>query len=213
MLPSRPIVGFFLKFVLVYGVLMALWPVVFDEYRAFFKTGGEFVFRVIWPRDTIRFEPLPEREKGTGNETKVWVVRRDGSGGKKMSICIRDIGYLSTVVFVALVFAAPVSWSRRGRAFLWGLLLLHVVIVLRITVLVSFFSSLIEPDSWLKGQTFWSRTAYAALWRLALGQPLAYISAVLVWILVTLRREDLAMVLSAMPDRGQESNDTDSTDS
>jgi hypothetical protein len=211
--PSRPIFGFFLKFVLVYGVLMALWPVVFDGYRAFFKTGGEFVFRVIWPRDTVRFEPLPEREKLTGNETKVFVVRRDGSGGKKMSMCIRDIGYLSTVVFVALVFAAPVSWSRRGRAFLWGLLLLHVVIVLRVTVLVAFFSSLIEPDSWLKGQTFWSRTAYAALWRLALGQPLAYISAVLVWILVTLRREDLAMVLSALPDRSPEPHDTEPTDS
>ena len=190
---TRRIVGFFLKFVVLYGVLMYLWPVVYGPYCAFFRGGGELAFRAFWSTDVIRFEGFPYEERKAENDTRVFVARRGSPQKKAMNICARDVAYLSTAVFTTLVLASPISWRRRGRAFLVGACLLHVFIVLRLTIVIAAISSYNTPDPWLMGDSFWTKAAHAAIPRLSLGQPVGYIAAILIWMLVSLRREDLAM--------------------
>ena len=198
----NPIVGFMLKFVVLYGSLMILWPVVYGPYCAFFRGVGDLAFRTFWSTDVIRFEGFPYEERKGENDTRVEVHRKRSPRAKGRNICARDVAYLSTAVFTTLVLASPISWRRRGRAFLVGACLLHVFIVLRLTILIAAMSSGNTPDPWLAHDSFWTRAVWAAIWRLSLGQPVGYIAAVLIWVLVSLRREDLELFISgkrAMP--------------
>lgn len=62
------------------------------------------------------------------NYTRVVIVNPalmnpDGSGPvRNMDIGTRGFGSASLGLLVGLIFASPISWSRRGKALLWGVL-------------------------------------------------------------------------------------------
>jgi len=48
----------------------------------------------------------------------------------------RIIGYTPTAVMFALALGTPVAWKRRGWVLVWGMFLVHVFILVRLTVLI-----------------------------------------------------------------------------
>lgn len=195
-MPSKPIIGFFLRFVLLYGVLMGLWPVAYDAYGVFFKGGTELLYGSLGSSRAVQLRPLPPAERLDENDTQLIFKTGASRNWNSTKISVRDIGYLSTVVVVSLCLATPIPWRRRFRALLAGLVLLHAVIAMRLGILIAALFNWASPDPWFTPDTFWGKAVDAGIVRFALGQPIAYIVSILIWMLVSLRRDDLTMILS-----------------
>ena len=107
------------------------------------------------------------------------------------------MAYLSTAVLTGLILATPIPWSRRGPALFWGIILLHAFVALRLATLIIFGFALDTPGPLALPDAFWGRTLRAVIVTFSVGQGLSYIFPILIWMLVSLRREDLAMILPA----------------
>lgn len=187
--PLRPTVGFALRFLLVYGALMALWPLVSGSYREFLRTGGDFLFG---SSGSVRFQILPQPEGM--DDSRIFVRQGDSSQWMWINFSTKHVGYASTAVLAALVLATPFPWSRRVVALGCGYLLLHGFIALRVLILIGAGTTNV-PD------TVWNRTLGTGLQLLATGQAVSYIAPILIGLLVSLRREELERLFPSWRDR------------
>ena len=190
MLRSRKIIGFFARFLIAYCLLMFLWPVVCGVYGAYFRAGGDLIFG---SSGSVRFQALAEPE---GLDDTKFFVRKGASGKWTFTqLSSRHMGYLSTAAVLGLILATPVTWARRGRALLWGLVWLHGFIALRLGILVLYTFSVHTAGPLAVSQGFWSKSLRAGILSVSVGQGLSYIAPIIIWMLVTLRREDLGAIL------------------
>ena len=188
---------------------MALWPLVCEWYPGFLRTGGEVLFGSLGLKDVVRFEALPEREGM--DDTQILLTKADApkrtlvrngttyhaAVATRMKLSSRHVGYVSTAVLVGLILATPIRWSRRGRAFFWGVLLLHAFIAARLAILVVYGLTLNSSGPPAQLDSLWAGTLHTGMQTLSAGPTVSYILPVIIWILVSLRREDLAMILPA----------------
>ncbi len=188
MSPTRPIVGFALGFLLVYGMLAALRPLVSDTYRDLFRSGGDILFGAY---GSVRFRTLPE-PVGM-HDTKISVKHRGSRQWTGIRINSKHVGYTSTAVLTALIVATPLGWSRRGVALGCGYLLLHGFIALRLLIFVRAGTAEVLD-------TFWNRAIRAGLLSLSAGQAVSFIVPILIWILVSMRQEDIELIMPGSSD-------------
>ena len=82
----------------------------------------------------VRMRYAVEKAEGVKDTLMVlWNDSTPGSfGGLKTSS--RMMGYAPTVVIIALFVATPTTWRRRGWGLLWGLLLVHLFIAVRLSL-------------------------------------------------------------------------------
>jgi hypothetical protein len=105
------------------------------------------------------------------------------------------MAYLPTALLIALVLATGIGWRRRLWALAWGLLWVHVFIafLMGVMIVVVIWANP-ELDLFQASQS-WQK----AVWLLnecfgnRVGTPL--IMAVLIWMVVTFRREDWINIL------------------
>lgn len=189
---TRRIVGFFLRFLIVYAVLMALWPAVSDVYGSLFRFGGKSLFGSL-SSVQVRFEHLPDAEEM--KDTRIWVRKPGSPKWKRFRVSSRHMGYLCTALLTGLLVATPLPWRRRIRAILWGVLVVHGFIALRqgITVAYGLHLSIGEPQ--MLRDPSWSTPLRIGVEFVAGGPAASCIAAILIWVLVSFRREDLAMIL------------------
>ena len=148
MLPPKRLGRFFLLVAIIYAALMAPWPGVQSGYAGLFRTGGNVVFSRfwLWSDAGVRFIDLESLEPGdlapgtpkieaTGTLDTLMELRKRGAPKLGyLRISSRYVGYGPTVVVIALVLATSIPWSRRGWALLWGMVWIHLFIVLRVTL-------------------------------------------------------------------------------
>lgn len=208
---TKLIIGFFIRFILLYGVLMGLWPVAYDTYGVFFKGGTELLYGSLGSSRAVQLRPLPPSERLDENDTQLVFKTGASRNWRSTKISVRDIGYLSTTVLVGLIVATPIPWRRRVRALLAGMVLLHGVIALRLGILIAALFDRTSPAPWITPDTFWGKAVDAGIVRFSLGQPIAYIVSILIWMLVSLHRDDLTMILSGRRNSPGKPPDTKST--
>jgi hypothetical protein len=183
----------FCLFVLVYGLLMAAWPVVGVAYSGLCQTTGAFLSGSFGHEGIIRFSR-------SDNSTDYMVIsalnphRTNESGqmtGAEHYYNIRYGFYMHTAFLVALIAATPLPWGRRGLALIWGLILMHAIVALRIEIMTldllsNNLVSLLSLDS------FWKDVVVTA--NLVVGEylPAGFVIAVFIWVLVSFRRCDLS---------------------
>ena len=81
------------------------------------------------PRD---FKPPPAEEV---KDTLMVLMNRTHLGTfGLLRTSSRLVGYWPTVWLIALIVAKPLPWSRKGLALIWGLLLVHGFIALRLSL-------------------------------------------------------------------------------
>ena len=191
---NKVIAGFVLWFLLVYSLLMAPWPELQNAYRAAYMGAGQFLFQTLMSPDTIRFEAPDTVEREV--DTVVFVRYRETGGWITLGINSRQGAYLPTVVLASLILATPVPWSRRGVSVLWGLVLIHLFIVVRLTIVV------LSAYFWMRGPntgadaSLWTKVFVAGVKFAATGQGLGYIVPTIIWLLVAVPREHLRQILS-----------------
>ena len=195
---TRRIVGFFLRFLIVYAVLMALWPVARGVYSRSFRSGGELVAGFFGSRGEIRIRALTDQH--SKHDTSIVVRHRDSQTGTKMEIGSMRLGYRPTALLVGLIAASSIPWMRRVRALLWGLVLLHAFVALRLAIIITWGLSMNEHGWNVVSNHFWNEALHTGIWSVSVGVGMSYIAPVVIWIMVSLRRADLAMFLPAHRD-------------
>lgn len=148
-LSPKRLVGSFLLAIVFFGVLMAPWPGLERTYARFFQAGGNgiFVRFWFWGDGVTRFRDLhnlkpgvlppgsPELRPTRNRDTLIEMRSRSAPGEIGfLRTSSRLIGYNPIAATIALILATPLPWRRRLRSLLWGLVWVHVFIVVRVSV-------------------------------------------------------------------------------
>lgn len=210
---------FILVAMIAYAALMAPWPGLAGGYRALFNTVGNVAFARFWfwPQCGVRFLDLYDIKPGdlapgtpelepTDALDSVMELRTRGVGQVGyLRTSSRYVGYSTTALLLALLIAAPMTRRRRGWAFLWGLLLIHMFIAMRLTLtlLAGGFAAAGKAYAIFHPGEFWRNMLLRLDGVLADNPTVSFIVPVFIWFLVAFR--------GGMWMRGQESPNT-STD-
>lgn len=185
---------------LVYGLLIVpfsglvtIRPLT-DAYRAAFRRAGNVLFAHLGGGASATFEPIAAAEYH--EDTRIVLRNRRVPEGKlSMDIKAAWTGYRPTAFLVALVVATPLPWRRRAAAMLWGLLGVHLFIVLRITLHLLNMLSDPHPLAAFSFTPFTKSILSPAARLLFLAPFMTYAAPAIIWLLVTFRRGDPARFL------------------
>ncbi len=121
-----PALGFLLRFVLIFGLLIAPWPGWDLGYSRFFQSLGRMAFnlRGETPRK-VMFQPASGEYPSLDTRIILENTELADRGEKKncvraTEIDSRSIGWVPTALTAALVLATPIPWRRRLTALAGG---------------------------------------------------------------------------------------------
>ncbi|MBU0639167.1 MAG: hypothetical protein KKB50_09910 [Planctomycetes bacterium] len=183
--PPRLIFRFFLLLPLFYALLLVPWPGFRDAYAHGLRAVATSLCAVLGGEASIiLLRAHPEREAPLDTR----IIVRAPQGQRRIGYSARRYGYYPTASVLALILATPVRWSRKWRALLWGLLLVHTFVLLR-TVLIVLYA--LSPDG--LGVFAWGRVLTRVVKLLAYigrASSTSFVAAIFIWIIVAIRRSD-----------------------
>ncbi len=183
--------GFLIRFLVLYVLLMIPWPGVESTYRNLFVGTGDVLYRALGSGYGVRFDET--KVVGKGEDTAITVRHQAARVELQLGINSREIGYLATVVIISLCVATPSAWRRRLRALLIGLGIVHVFIAMRPLVLILYSANAdLQMLSGAVAASSGDKAFSAVVQFFGVGQPLSYIVPIIVWIVVAVRRDALA---------------------
>ena len=191
--------GFLLRFLVLYLLLMMPWPGVETAYRTVFVKGGALLYRNLGEHYDIR--PPDSETKEKGPDVVIVVPRRDMGKLLELGISSREVGYLASAVVVSLMIATPVAWRRRLWILGLGFALTCLFVIVRPLPLVLYtrmadadiLNGVVEPGLY--------EEALAAIVKfVGFGQPMSYIVPIIIWLLVAVRRD---VVVQLLPELGR----------
>lgn len=190
MWPHRPLAGFVVRLLIIYGLLCIPWPGVRRGYAALYRSAAKGLFGSFGSEGVVRFQPA--HAEGGRFDSEIVIQKL---GYPKFGAVPHDsitTGYLPMTETIALVLATPIPWRRRWKALLYGVLLVYGFVALRvwITLLDGWFS--LEQS--LAGHTsdpFWSNIlARVFEFFFGVNPTCTFFVPVIIWILVTFRKGD-----------------------
>jgi hypothetical protein len=185
--PHRLLIGFFVRFALLYILLIIPWPPIENAYAGAYRYVLNGVARDLDLERGIWLRPNPRVSPANDSQ----IVRASGMRARTFPHSSRYPAYASTAFLIALTLATPVRWSRRLTSLLWGLLILNQLLALRMVVT---FLILDDPGPALLDESFTKRFLFASKAGEASGS-LWYVIATAIWALLMFRsvfREALA---------------------
>ncbi len=191
--PTRTVLLFALKAAVLYALFVVHWPGITDGYRWMFRQAGNALFYRVGHASVVRFEKIDGGSEG--KDTRVMLQnRRDGRAG---ALEIRSLyfGYRPTVFLAALILATPIPWRRRGRALAWGLICATLFVGLRLWLRVT--DAFCDPNmlGLYEVSALWRSLLHGAMLVVSLAPATTYLAPLVLWGLVTFRREDWASLM------------------
>ncbi len=189
----NPIVGFFCRFAIIFGLLIVPWPGWNELYGQYFRALGQMAFTRDGDKRVVLFEQHELTHGFSSLHTRMTLGNRDlmdshGNGRAEfLDLDTRSIGWVPTALTIALILATPISWRRRVWALVGGLLLIHCFILFSIQAWIWDES----PDLSLTTLSpFWKEIADDLSYTLVTQLGASFSVPVLIWIIVTYRRDD-----------------------
>jgi len=195
---TRPVLKALIIMGVVYCVLMACWPVVGGYYSRFYCAGANFLFGSFGSKGKVRF--IEAREGDCDVKIRLFNVERRDERGRvqfaEVAHSCRHDGYIYTAFLIALILATPIPGRRKLWALVWGLILLHCFVVIKLAVrLVVAFSR--EPIRFFEISPFWRWCLYTFHQQFIVNITFGFVVATFVWILVSFRRGDWSRITSS----------------
>lgn len=192
MKPAKAIARFFVLLGFSYTLLMLPWTGLRPTYARFFRAGSEFVLGSFGRDGMVRF--LPTKKAGDTLDSRLFLGNRrtQTTAGTMLS---SDLGYAPAAFLTALLISTPLSFRRRAGAWLWGMLLIHAVLGLKLFLYITYLFGSNPHIATFSLSEFWQRTL-AELTRVVLfSRFFSLVVPTFIWILVTFRSEDLAIIV------------------
>ena len=196
--PRKTVALFFARLIAIYAVLAAPWPGLARGYAAAYHAAGNAWFGSVGGSGRMVFSS-PATPEAT-HDTDLTIVNRASRAQGTSTHSARITGYLPTIEAVALILATPLPWPRRWRAVLWGLLVSHGLIWLRLEIIALHWFT--GPDPWCLWQP-WGWVDRVLHWAFKVGvvSPTpSFVLPVLIWMGVSFRRGDLETLLAPAAD-------------
>lgn len=191
MWPRRPLAGFVIHLLMIYGAFCIPWPGLRQGYAALYRGAANGLFGSFGSAGIVRFQPARAVQGRLDSEI---VVRKRGcptfATTQHDSIAT---GYLPTVETIALVLATPIPWRRRWKALLYGVLLANGFVALRVYVTLLHWFSVEQPWALYTPNPFGKKVLASVFEFIAVAPPCTFLMPVLIWILVTFRRDDIRL--------------------
>lgn len=209
---AKPLLGFLCRFVIVFGLLTVPWPGWQETYARCLQKCATAVYGSFGSKGRVEFMPNPLAPAAAGRSTDTIIcvgnreqLNADGVGPKSaIEFECRLEAYLPTAMVIALVLATRISWRRRLWASAWGLLWINLFIAFLLWAVI-LAAICYDPSLGLFSVSpFWQEVLEYTQEVLVRGR---YAAAVLIWIIVTFRRDDLTSFLgkeAAVPSPGDQ---------
>lgn len=205
----NPLVGFLARFLIVFVLLMAPWPGLHEAYAACLRITGGQLFKTFGSDGRVHFFPsatlpagevppgyeIPRASRGSDIHVRLSSLRAPGRISL-LHLNSRIFGYLRTAFVIALILATPIPWRRRWWALVWGSLIVSGLILLQFALALFYAFGLDGPVAQFSLSPF-SRSVVSHLYQFfVVGVAGTYILPLPIWVLVTFRREDSALILA-----------------
>ena len=187
MLTPKRIIGFVLRLVVIYGLLVIPWPGIKGAYAALYSAGANFAYKSVLAGGLVRFHPV--EPPGAKYDTHIHYSNLASGAKSTFKTSSRDPAYLQTAFLVSLVLATTLSWRRRILASLYGLMLLHIAIYGKVLITVLYGASR-HKVAILDPSPTWERVLVIANRFASQDVVMLLIIPVLIWFLVTFRAWD-----------------------
>ena len=183
---------FLLRFAVGYVLLASPWPFLHQSFSAYFRAFGDAIFGGQTGYSEISFESFADQR--WADQTRVVIVNKalmnyDGSGPvHNFDFDAHAVGWRPIALLAALIFATPIPWGRRIRAFTFGILGIHVFLIVFLAVGIWSEANELPLAFFVPVTPFWKAVATGA--RTLLISQIGLFLPVLVWGLVTFRVGD-----------------------
>ena len=132
MLRSKTLLLFLLKAVIIYGLLSVPFSFYDEIYGKIYRNVAEVFFSKFRENGFVKFREWKEPVTTHINVGNNAMIRPDGtSDTAAIDVNTRYLGYLPTILLIALVLASPVPWKRRLPAVAAGLILVTLLIMFK----------------------------------------------------------------------------------
>lgn len=131
----RAIVGFFVRFMVLFVLLAAPWPGLPKIYAPVYRYVGNALFARFGSGGAVRLRPSTGQDPERDTE---FVLTNRSNGSEYTFVGTSLKGYQPMALVMALIAATPIPWSRRWRALLWGLACVTLYAILRMVVFLVF---------------------------------------------------------------------------
>ncbi len=183
--PRRALLLFFVLVGVVYALLLTPWPGVLSGYRGAIA-GVSNIFLGQLGDGRMRYEVM---ESPTLDKDTTVHVQNIATGSRaRMSVNARRT-YLSMAFAVSLILAAPIPWRRKAISLGLGVVLMICWIQFGIWLKVAHMLS--EPKFGALALGEGTRKFMLMVTKWTMSPVVPYIVALLIFVLVSVRREDL----------------------
>lgn len=198
----KPLLNFLFRFILIYALLLVSWSELAQQpYSHVFRTVAQSLFGSFGSKTMVHFLPLSETQKLGINDkvdTKILYSRQEVNtetglasenyiniGASLFSIFYN--GYLPTILLIALILATPMTSSQKGWALLWGLILVHIFIL--ISLLIHLLAAINQTNQLdlIVLTPIWKNILLSVHSVVVNDIGLKYIAAIFIWMVVVLR--------------------------
>jgi hypothetical protein len=196
----RPLFLFLVAFTLIYGGLIVPWPGVNDAFGAGVRGWARSIFGSEGPQRVIRFGAY-QGDPRLPNDTRIILgnrarARADGSGPVVLlDLDTRGVCYIPLALLGALILATPIPWRRRLVALAWGVFWMHWYLLLIFYVYIEAHA---HEASFPEPSPFWRSILEGANYLLIVQIGASFAIPVVIWLLVTFRREDATVLRSCL---------------
>ncbi len=186
-LRSRHVVAFFVRFMVIFVVLMAPWPGLPRAYAPGYRAAGNLLFGSFGSAGSVDLRPSTRQDPDRDTEFALANWETDAEyvfAGSSLK------GYKPTAFVLALILATPIPWRRRWRALLWGMVCITLYVALRTAV---FLAAVFTEDNGLAVLTLGpiSKGALDYVYWVVVDSFAGWLILPLpIWALVSFRRQD-----------------------
>lgn len=210
MLKRKAVTRFSIIAIVIYSALTWAWPSFEHLYTAHFRAVGNVAFSQFWFWSNAKVDFLDPKSKTLMIDVKAKLPgalpdsfelpKPQGVKDTLMILKNRDVpgtagflytssrlvGYTPTAVLFSLVLATPIAWKRRWWLLFWGMIVVHVAVVVRLTALLldAGFADPSKKYALFEPGWFMADIIDRADLILADNPTFSYVVAVFVWVLV-----------------------------
>ena len=189
MLRVKAGIGFAVRLLLFYGLLVLPRPLIGPYYAAFFRESANGLVGPSHEGLVIRFRPMETDARG--RDVQLLVQQSGSTRFWTTPVSSRMQGYLPTAELLALILATPVPWRRRIRAMIAGILVVHVFIALRIYSAIAYSLNTAKLGYFSDFSPFGRDVVFKIDEILTTVPSTTLVVPVFIWIIVTFRRADV----------------------